>query len=532
MDLYSSCVIVLLLAQTGFCSILPAKVSGVRGKNVNFTLASIPPTYQFITWTFEPRGGGDTVPVITVSAQSERVAAGYVGRVTYHRDAFTLELSALTPADSGHYSVNIMMEDMSTVVVRSDLTVLEPVADVNIISSVSEPVEINSTVTLTCVAKGSALTYSWMNNSVPVVADGTHITQNGSQLNINGVFRTDLLGPITCTAKNQLESSTSDSFNLTVSYGPELIKKTQDPLKDVLKKGSNLTFTCSAMSSPAADFIWLFNGVTLPQKTSTLAFSNVEVEQSGNYSCMAYNSKTLRHVSSDVSTVSIIEAISGTNITGPNSPLIAGNSTVNLTCTTKAGKADEVLWSKDGKPLSSTQRVMFSLDKSVVAISPVQKGDAGVYKCELKNKISSDVGTYPLMVNYGPDDVAIKGDLRATVGQPWMINCSYASVPPPTFVWKFNGTALDGQTNSCLMFPNLEHKDSGIYTCEASNPMTGLSKSANHTLTVREVGEKDPEGLSSGAIAGIVIAVLLVLAIIIWCCIKKKRKHSDIPSPY
>lgn len=93
------------------------------------------------------------------------------------------------------------------------------------------------------------------------------------------------------------------------------------------------------------------------------------------------------------------EAISGTNITGPNSPLIAGNSTVNLTCTAKAGKSDEVLWSKDGKPLSSTQRVMFSLDKSVVTISPVQKGDAGVYKCELKNKISSDLGTYPLMVN-------------------------------------------------------------------------------------------------------------------------------------
>ncbi|KAF5897044.1 carcinoembryonic antigen-related cell adhesion molecule 1-like, partial [Clarias magur] len=478
-----------------------------------------------MTWSFEPRDG-NSVPVIVVGAQSAKVEAPYVDRVNYHRDTFTLELSALTAADSGAYSVNIVKTDMSLVVGQSALTVLEPVADVNIISSVSEPVEFNSTVTLTCAAKGSALSYSWKNNSVPVVVDGTHITQNGSQLNINGVFRKDLVGPITCTAKNVLESSTSDGFNLTVNYGPELIKKTQDPHMDVLKKGSNLTFTCSATSSPAAEFLWLLNGGTLPQKTSTVVFSNVQVEQSGNYSCMAYNSKTLRYVSSDVSTVSIIEAISGTNITGPNFPLIAGNSTVNLTCTAKAGKADQMQWMKDGQPLSNNQRVMFSADKSTLTMSPVLKDDGGVYKCELKNKISSDAGTYTLMVYYGPENVAIKGSMQGTVGQTLIINCSVASVPPPTFVWKFNDTLMSSETNSCLKLMSLDYKDSGKYTCEATNSMTGLTRSATHNIAVKDAGVQDPEGLSSGAIAGIVIAVLLVLAIIIVCCIKKRRKNT------
>lgn len=90
-------------------------------------------------------------------------------------------------------------------------------ADVTIISNLPEAVEFNSTVILNCSAKGSSLSYSWMNNSAPVVVDDKHIVQKGNQLIINEIFRTDLLGPISCTAENQLESSTSDTFNLTVN---------------------------------------------------------------------------------------------------------------------------------------------------------------------------------------------------------------------------------------------------------------------------------------------------------------------------
>lgn len=90
-------------------------------------------------------------------------------------------------------------------------------ADVSVTSNLNEAVEINSTVILTCVAKGSSLFYTWLNISTPLVVDGNHIVQNGSQLIINNVYRGDLLGPIYCTAKNQLESSTSAAFNLTVN---------------------------------------------------------------------------------------------------------------------------------------------------------------------------------------------------------------------------------------------------------------------------------------------------------------------------
>lgn len=95
----------------------------------------------------------------------------------------------------------------------------------------------------------------------------------------------------------------------------------------------------------------------------------------------------------------VTEAISGTNIIAPTLTLIAGNSTVNLTCTSTVGKADSVNWLKDGKALEMTSRITFNADKSSITIPTVQKEDAGQYECQLKNKISMETKKYNMTVN-------------------------------------------------------------------------------------------------------------------------------------
>ncbi|KAF4080360.1 hypothetical protein AMELA_G00169470 [Ameiurus melas] len=523
MDLYNSWLILLLLAEAGFCSadqlVMPAMVSGVKGKNVNFT-ATVPPSIEVetVTWSFIPKSGVN-VPIYVAMLLKEKVSDAYVGRVTYYRTVSTLQLNALTPADGGSYTLTIVDANLNQLVGQTELVVLEPVADVKITSNLLEAVEFNSTVILTCVAKGSSLKYSWQNNSIPVVVDGTHMVQNGSQLIINGVFRADLIGPISCTAKSPLESSTSDTFNLTVNYGPELVTKTQVPAAAVLKKGSNLTLSCSAKSSPAAEFVWLFNGGELPQKTATVVLSNLGEEQSGNYSCMAYNSKTMRYISSEVTQLSVLEAISGINISVSTSTFIAGNSTVNLTCTSSAGKADSVHWHKDGKPLD-TNRVIFSTDKRTLSIPIVQKEDAGEYKCELKNKISNGDNKYNMLINYGPENVAIKGDKYAMEGQTMSINCTFASVPYPKFQWKFNGTVIPGETTACLIISGFQSENSGIYTCEASNLVTGLKNIATHNLMVKDSAVQESQGLSKEEEYGYCITILKKR--------KPQKEHLDL----
>lgn len=52
----------------------------------------------------------------------------------------------------------------------------EPVSEVVIKSNMPEAIENNSTVILTCSAKGSFLKFTWTNGTAPIVADGKRIT--------------------------------------------------------------------------------------------------------------------------------------------------------------------------------------------------------------------------------------------------------------------------------------------------------------------------------------------------------------------
>lgn len=60
----------------------------------------------------------------------------------------------------------------------------EPVSNVTIRASVSEMVELNSTVVLTCSAKGSFLKFSWTNGTAPIMADDTRLTIKEVRLNV------------------------------------------------------------------------------------------------------------------------------------------------------------------------------------------------------------------------------------------------------------------------------------------------------------------------------------------------------------
>ncbi|XP_046729446.1 carcinoembryonic antigen-related cell adhesion molecule 1-like isoform X1 [Silurus meridionalis] len=311
MDLFNLCLLLLFLSEMGFCSgeelVLPAGLYGIKGRSVNFT-AVVPAFTEalFVTWRFTPRTGF-SVPIVTSSHLSERVSESYSSRVKYYWSSYTLELNSLIHADNGIYILTIVDSNLDQLVGRTRLVVLTPVAEVSITSNLPEAVEYNSTVVFTCSAKGSFLSYTWLNNSAPVVVDGKHVVQNNNQLIISEVFRTDLQGPIHCTAKNQLESETSSAFNLAINYGPDRITIKREPADDVLKNGSTVILSCSAQSVPAAEFTWLFNDVKLPPKNSTVILSNVGIQQSGNYSCIAYNSKTKRYATSELTTLTVIE---------------------------------------------------------------------------------------------------------------------------------------------------------------------------------------------------------------------------------
>ena len=77
--------------------------------------------------------------------------------------------------------------------------------------------------------------------------------------------------------------------NLTMMVVPEMtIGHT------AYKTGSDITLSCSAQSKPAESYKWGFNGTFLNEQSPQLSLQNTKANQTGRYSCLAYNYVTMQ----------------------------------------------------------------------------------------------------------------------------------------------------------------------------------------------------------------------------------------------
>uniref|UniRef100_A0A3P9ATE9 Ig-like domain-containing protein n=1 Tax=Maylandia zebra TaxID=106582 RepID=A0A3P9ATE9_9CICH len=217
----------------------------------------------------------------------------YEGRITFFPSTGSLELRSLTLNDIGEYSVSITQADGTQ---QLGHTTLE-IHGEQILKS-NNLVEFSGSVSLSCSASGSSLSFLWLNGSSEVTAsDRVQLTDGDSNLTIINVTRFDQ-GPFRCNVSNPVSFGTSDPVNLSISC--ELLKKM------LSLKTSASDLTCSVGSRPPAQFKWFLNGDQLPDIGSDLRLMNIQMNQSGNYSCQAFNSKTLRYQASQPSAITVL----------------------------------------------------------------------------------------------------------------------------------------------------------------------------------------------------------------------------------
>ncbi|XP_063055891.1 carcinoembryonic antigen-related cell adhesion molecule 5-like [Engraulis encrasicolus] len=378
----------------------------------------------------------------------------------------------------------------------------ERISSVTLVASQTELVEFNSSVTLTCSVSGSSPSFQWFNRSDEV----TGVLVDKGTLMIVSVTRYDT-GPYKCNTSNIVNSEMSPGVSLTIAYGPDNVIMVVTPPAEFYSSGSDIVLSCSSESSPAAQFQWALNGTLLGREGPELRLENVQPSQSGKYTCWAHNRKTQRYTLSYPTSITVLENISDATITITGDKVIAGKSSVSLTCEVK-GSITTRKWMKNGGTLSpEPDRVTISEDNRTVSISPVQIEDTGQYKCKVSNSFGSIEVSKLLIVNYGPEEVHIMGERHIEVGKQIHLTCSAESIPGCIYLWTFNGTNTVGTGGSYIQ-ENSTYKDSGTYTCTAINSVTeGLNK-ADFELSVKA---PSPAGLSVGAIVGIVLAVIIII---------------------
>ncbi|KPP59955.1 carcinoembryonic antigen-related cell adhesion molecule 2-like, partial [Scleropages formosus] len=257
--------------------------------------------------------------------------------------------------------------------------------------------------------------------------------------------------------------------------------------------------------------------VSLNIATGCLQLRNLTLKDNGQYGVLMVSNGNV--ICDGNTTLNVYERISGVSINETRGELIADNSNATLNCSETSGTGIVREWLKGGQQLFPSNRITFSEDNTSVFFHPVQSDDNGLYQCRLTNPVSTGTATYRLIVNYGPEHVAILGDKTAQVGSAMLLYCSALSVPVAAFTWTVNDTETEVNTAGYLI-ENSSYSHSGNYTCTAWNAVTNLKVSTVHVLLItEEVTAPTCAGLTPGQIAGIAIGtvvVVLVLALAVY----------------
>ncbi|KPP60718.1 hemicentin-1-like, partial [Scleropages formosus] len=407
------------------------------------------------------------------------VIPDYSQRVTFNSSSGTLLLKFVTTADSGVYALQGFDPAFTA---STNLSVQVPVSNVTIRANATDLVELNDTVSLTCSASGSSLNFHWFNGSNDItVNERVQLSDENRTLTISTVLRSDK-GPLYCVVSNGVSNGTSPPIVLDIRYGPSNISLTVSPHVAAHRAGSDLTLSCSSESNPPALYQWAFDETTLHQKGSQLLLANVHQNQTGNYTCWAYNNVTLRFATA-TTWATIIDPVSKVKIdaTGQH-PIVNENFT--LSCGV-SGPVDFIQWLKDGWPLSLNNTTTLSGDNSSLSFSPVQLTDNGNYECEASNAVSNQSSpAYKLLVSFGPEQPVITGPAIAQAGSVITFNCTASSQPPSQYSWFFNDTQV--AQGSVFKSDTLTLASNGTYTCVVFNSVTGKNSSAVKELAVTD----------------------------------------------
>lgn len=81
----------------------------------------------------------------------------------------------------------------------------------------------------------------------------------------------------------------------------------KSPSQECHDEGSDITLMCLAASGPSALFQCFLDGELLSNTGPVFQLMDIHMSQSGNYSCQAYNNKTLKHQTSQPVTISVLK---------------------------------------------------------------------------------------------------------------------------------------------------------------------------------------------------------------------------------
>ena len=379
----------------------------------------------------------------------------------------TLELSNVSPADSGSYQVVVTNLYGSVTSAPAQLLVVVPAA---IESGPTDQVATNGdTVNWTVVAQGTEpLGYQWYFEGTNALAEGTN-----ASLELSDVSPADS-GSYQVVVTNLYGSVTSAPAQLLVVV-PAAIES--GPTDHVATNGDTVNWTVLAQGTEPLGYQWYFEGTNaLAQGTNaSLELSDVSPADSGVYQVVVTN----LYGSVTSAPAQLLVVVPAAIESGPTDQVATNGDTVNWTVVAQGTEPLGYQWYFEG-----TNALVEGTNASL-ELSNVSLADSGVYQVVVTNLYGS-VTSAPaqLMVVVPAAIVSGPTDQVATNGQTVNWTVVAQGTEPLGYQWYFEGTnALAQGTNASLELSDVSPADSGVYQVVVTN-LYGSATSAPASLMV------------------------------------------------
>ncbi|KAL5280951.1 PXDN family protein [Megaselia abdita] len=224
-----------------------------------------------------------------------------------------------------------------------------------------------------------------------VHTNGTLIVSRASLRNA-GTYR--------CEAFNDYGRINAD-VNVRINELPEFIITLESQTVTV---GTTLYLECDADGDPIPTLSWKINGkeitgtssttggpvvvtnrISLHNENTELEIENVTVADSGQYTCVAKNSKGRREVTAEI-TVENPQGPPRLQFEPYNMDAFTG-TTIELPCKAEGDAPPQVKWRKDGRLIPADSTVKYKISSSgSLYVQNITTADAGRYECSIFNE--------------------------------------------------------------------------------------------------------------------------------------------------
>jgi alpha-tubulin suppressor-like RCC1 family protein len=259
------------------------------------------------------------------------------------------------------------------------------------------------------------------------------------------------------------------SHCLAVQRGPVIVTTPHD--MDVAP-GQAGAFEIRARGAVPLSYQWFFGGEPLPNATNALLQVTGSPQTEGLYTVIVSNRD------GSISAEAMLWlGLPAEILAQPAGGLIAAGSSKTFMVLASGLAPLHYQWQLRGTNITGATNSLFTL-------SSAANGHAGPYTVVITNIFGATTSQVAqLTVVSAPSIVTQPASQTRAEGETAQFFVATSGGQPQSYQWRFNGSALPGETNTSIIITNLGTNHAGAYSCRVNNIVSAVT-SSSATLTV------------------------------------------------